>query len=339
MPFDRILGQPAAVRTLKRALATGRVHHAYRFEGPDGVGKELAAFAFAQGLVCETGPVRGDAFSQGCGKCSACTRAVTFADQSPRVPLHPDVIVIERGLYPPEAIRRQRPELSEISVDQIRRLVLERSSYAPHEGRARVFIVRRADELSISAANALLKTLEEPGTSTYFLLLTSRGRDLLDTIRSRTQLIRFAPLPSEVVTGILQRAGVAAERIPMAVELASGSASLALDLADPDAYAKRKAFIEAVDTAVRAPDLGSAMTLSDGRDRDKDVLGDRLAALSAFFAQTAREALLREDGGSPIALRAAHQHEIVAEAMLELERNGNPALVLESMVVRMRSIV
>src|SRR5215471_17616540 len=163
MPFDKIRGQASALATIERALGSGNIHHAYRFEGPNGVGKEAAAFAFAQALVCTTAPPPGRAY-HGCGACHACARATTFAEESPRVPLHPDVLLLERGLYPPDVLRRPRPELQDISVDQIRRLVLERISFSPHEGRGRVFIVRRAHELSISAANALLNFLEAPTT-------------------------------------------------------------------------------------------------------------------------------------------------------------------------------
>src|SRR4051812_10606925 len=98
MSLETVLGQSSAVGTLDRALATGKVHHAYRFEGPDGVGKEMAAFAFAQALVCATEPPPGRAHFA-CGKCSACTRAVTLTTGSPSVPVHPDVVLLERGLY------------------------------------------------------------------------------------------------------------------------------------------------------------------------------------------------------------------------------------------------
>src|SRR5437867_583727 len=147
--FDRILGQSPALETLVRALRAGKVHHAYRFEGPNGVGKEMAAFALAQALVCESPPPEGYVH-WACGKCSACTRAVARSSAEPHLPIHPDVVILERGLYSAEALRRPRPELQDISVDQIRRLVLERQSFPPHEGRARVFIIRRAHELSIS---------------------------------------------------------------------------------------------------------------------------------------------------------------------------------------------
>jgi DNA polymerase-3 subunit delta' len=332
MGFERILGQTAAIETLERALRTGKVHHAYRFEGPRGVGKEMAAFSFAQALVCTTPPPAGHAF-HACGTCSACTRAVTISSEPPEVPLHPDIVLIERGRYSPEALRRPRPELQEISVDQIRRLVLERAGFAPYEGRARVFIVRRADELSLAAANALLKTLEEPGPNTYFLLLTDRGNELLPTILSRTLVVRFGPLAEEVVRKILENQGTASETAAMAAELSGGSVEVGLALADPEATRERRAFVEAALGAARAGDLGAAVALSDSRARDKETLRDRLAALGAHLAGIGRTSAPENPAR---AARAARGHGVVAQAIDELERNGSPALVLEAMVARLR---
>ncbi|HEV8550435.1 MAG TPA: DNA polymerase III subunit delta', partial [Polyangiaceae bacterium] len=187
VPFADVLGQEPAVRTLERALAAGKVHHAYRFEGPAGVGKELLAFALAQTLVCE----RGGAAA--CGQCSACRRAVSLSGEEPRVPLHPDVVLLGRGLYR-SVLGSGASEATGISVEQVRRIVLARVGFPPHEGRALVFIVRDADEITVQAANALLKTLEEPHARTHFILLTSRPSRLLDTIRSRSLPVRFAPL-------------------------------------------------------------------------------------------------------------------------------------------------
>jgi DNA polymerase-3 subunit delta' len=332
MPFETVLGQSSAVGTLERALKSGKVHHAYRFEGPSGVGKEMAAFALAQALVCEIRPPEGHVYF-GCGKCSACTRALARSDADPPIPVHPDVVILERGLYSAEALRRPRPELQELSVDQIRRLVLERQSFPPHEGRARVFIMRRAHELSISAANALLKTLEEPLAKTYFVLLTDRGNELLTTIRSRTQLVRFGPLADSLVREILEKKGIAADVARAATEMAGGSVATALDLADPEATKERRAFIEATMVAARSPDLGAALALSDSRARDKGVLFDRLMALSSYFARASRLAAPTDPAK---AARAAKAHQVVGVAMDDLERNGSPALVLEAMVSRLR---
>jgi len=332
MPLSDVLGQSGAIGTLERALRTGKVHHAYRFEGPGGVGKETAAFGLAQALVCVAPPPDGHAY-HACGRCSACTRAVTFSTDPPQVPLHPDVTVIERGLYSPEALRRARPELQDISVDQIRKCVLERASFPPHEGKARVIIVRRAHELSISAANALLKTLEEPLSRMYFVLLTDRGNDLLDTVRSRTQVVRFAPLSVALIKSILEKNGIAPDAAQAAADLSGGSAAAALAQADPDAAAERNAFIEGTMAALAGADLVPAIALSESRARDKDVLCDRLSALAAHFAKNGRaDAKANPDR----ALRAAENYGNVARAIDELERNGSPALVLEAMVARLR---
>lgn len=326
VPFSHILAQETAVETLSRALRSGRVHHAYRFEGPDGVGKELAAFALAQALVC----VGGDPL--GCGTCDACRRAATISPEEPHVPLHPDVTLIERGLYAPEIIGRKTREASEISVDQIRTLVLAHASYAPHEGRARVFIIRAADELSVSAANALLKTLEEPRDGTHFILLSARGDRLLNTIRSRTMPIRFAPLPDAVLRGILKARGVT-ERTDLAVELAAGSASAAIELADAEQTAERDEFVKNVLAAVDAKDLGAAVAFAEGRERDKPQMQRDLRALGAALARSARA----DAEASPTAARiAALRYEAVSRASMRLERNAAPTLVIVSLIAEMR---
>ena len=188
--LSTVRAQPTAVDTLRRAVAADRVHHAYLFEGPAGVGKELAALGLAQALVCER---RAPGSADACGVCRACVRAVLRPGEGR--PLHPDVVVLERGLYDPATIGRRSPETQDISIQQVRTLVLARAAFPPHEGRAKVFIVRRAEELSAQAANALLKTLEEPGPRTHFVLLSALADSLLPTIRSRTQRVRFGASP------------------------------------------------------------------------------------------------------------------------------------------------
>lgn len=328
MPFSHILGQDAAVSTLSAALRRGRVHHAYRFEGPDGTGKELCAFALTQALVCTGGDPLG------CGRCDACVRAVTFSSGTPKVPKHPDVKLIERGLYPPEIIGRDTPEKADISVPQVRSIVLAHAAYPPHEGRARVFIIRRAEELNPSAANALLKTLEEPHTGTHFILLTSRGDRLLNTIRSRTLPVRFGPLPDDVVRGVLHKHEVPEDRMDLAVELAAGSASLALELCDEERTGARDAFVASVLGAVDARDLGAAVTVSESVDKDKGALRDDLRALAAVLARRAR----RDVSGAPRdAAIAARRYEAVARAVVSLERNASPGLTMIALVQEMRA--
>jgi DNA polymerase-3 subunit delta' len=328
VPFAHVLGQEPAIRTLTGALRAGRVHHAYRFEGPEGVGKELVAFAVAQALVCE----RQDPL--GCGACDACRRAVTLSKEEPHTPLHPDVSLVERGLYPPETLGRSRPELNEISVDQVRRVVLSHMSFAPHGGRARVYIVRRAEELSISAANALLKTLEEPRPSTHFILLTSRPDRLLDTIRSRTMPVRFAPLSEEIVRGVLRARGIAAERHDLALELAAGSASAAIEHADPELTAEREELVRRVLTAVSARDLGPGVAFAESSESNRLALRRDLAAVAAALARTARKEVAADPRAAGI---AAQRYEAVAQAIIRLEKNASTSLALIQLVAEMRA--
>jgi len=321
--FDAIEAQDPAVETLKRALRSGRVHHAYRFEGPEGVGKEKAAFALAQALVCEAPTPLA------CGVCSACRRAVSFTSEEPRLPLHPDVVLVQRGLYPAALLGGSAGEATGISVEQIRRVVLTRAAYRSHEQRALVFIIRDADELTPSAANALLKTLEEPADRTYFVLLTSRPNRLLDTIRSRTMPVRFGPLPDAVVAKILETQGLSAAH----AALAQGSASLALELADAEGMRQREQFLESALEAMEAPDLATAIRLADAKTADRHGL----RALLGFFAQSlATQARQLLPGAPESAERLAHRYDAVLQAIGDLEKNGQPVLTLEAMVTRLR---
>src|SRR5262249_23672882 len=144
-----------------------------------------------------------------------------------------------------------------------------------------------ADELSIGAANALLKTLEEPRAGTHFVLLSSRGDRLLNTIRSRTMPIRFAPLPDDVIRGILKSRNTA-QNNDLVVELAAGSASAACELADAEQPAERDEFVKNVLAAVDAKDFGAAVAFAEGRERDKPQMQRDLRALGAALARAAR---------------------------------------------------
>jgi DNA polymerase-3 subunit delta' len=319
MPFSDLLGQDTAKATLVRALESGRVHHAYRFEGPEGVGKELAAFALAQALVCERGPLA-------CGECSACERAVMFAEEEPRVPKHPDVVLVQRGLYKGVV---SAGESAGISIEQIRRVVLERAGFPPHEGKHLVFIVRDAEDLTAQAANALLKTLEEPTPRTHFVLLTSRPQRLLDTIRSRTLPVRFGPLPESVLRQILEARGLD----PKVAPLAQGSASAALLLADPDRQKEREEFVGRAMEALEAKELVMALKFAESNRGDRRELGELLGYFAQELAARARACAPSDPKG---ALALANQHQIVLGALGELEKNVQPSLALEAMMVRLR---
>jgi len=335
--LGQVRAQEAAVGTLRRGLANGRVHHALLFDGPPGVGKELAAFGLAQALVCER---REPGVDRACGACSACKRALPPKDPS-GLPLHPDVVLLERGLHEPARIGRRTPETQDISIDQIRALVLARAAFGPHEGRAKVFVVRRAEELSTSAANALLKTLEEPGDRTHFVLLTQNRDWLMPTILSRTQRVRFGHLPDDVVLALLRERGVSAEDAAQAARLAAGSFEAALELVDQGALADKQAF---VDAALAALDDKSSLSLVELAEQEKKdargrgALAEKLGALAAALHARATKAVVEGRASARDVEVLTRQHALVLDAIVRLDGNASPQLVVESTWIAMRAL-
>jgi DNA polymerase-3 subunit delta' len=326
-----VRAQPTAVETLRRALASGRVHHAYLFDGPNGVGKERAAFGLAQSLVCER---RGAGSADACGVCNACVRAVP----SPSLgrPVHPDVVVLERGLYEAAAIGRRSPEVQDISIDQVRTLVLSRAAFPPYEGRARVFVIRRADELGPAAANALLKTLEEPGSRTYFVLLSASADSLPPTIRSRTQRLRFGTLPDEVIEEMLAERGTDRARATQIAGQAEGSMAVALELSDGDARTRRDEFVSLAMAALDARDLGPALELAEEAKKvDRPALIECLKALIGALGADARAAVAAMDRRAEV---AATRHDLVVTAVQDIEANASAQLAVEAMLIKMRAV-
>lgn len=341
--LSQLRAQDTALRTITFALESDRVHHAYLFVGPAGVGKELTAFGLAQALVCERrGEAAGpDLFGGGgaaplagaCGECSACQRAVPREDTT--LPVHPDITVLERGLYTPQQLGKKNAETQDISVEQVRKLVVARMAFPPHEGRAKVFIVRRAEELNLSAANALLKSLEEPNARTHFVLLSSQPEALLPTILSRTQQVRFAPLPDELVVELLAAKGVAPDRAKDAARLAGGSVELGLLLADPEESDARGSFVEGALAAVESPGIEAVLALAETAKKDKEGLVGKVAALASELAARAGEAAR---AGRPEAEAYAIRGRFALTALEHLAANGAAQLVVEAMLMRMRSV-
>ena len=195
MRFSDVKHQDRALSIVRRALASGRTHHAYLFEGPEGVGKELAGRALAARLMCEASGVAADA--DACGECRACR---LFASGN-----HPDFHLIDRELHklhPDKTIRAGKGLF--LVVDVVRHFLIEPAANTPSLGRRRVFLIRDAERMNEGAQNALLKTLEEPPGSACLILVTSSAERLLPTIRSRCQRVPFDLLPPDFVERQLQ---------------------------------------------------------------------------------------------------------------------------------------
>jgi len=183
MPFLDLIGHERPTAILKASILHDRVAHAYLFFGEDRIGKRLAALRFAQAINCEIdyGPGGPDA----CGACRSCRQIEART--------HPDFLLIEPD---------QEQANPQIKIEQIRELE-QQLVYHPLVGRRKVCLIDEADRMTPGAANALLKTLEEPPDHSLLLLITSRPSALLATVRSRCQGIRFVvPARADVETAL-----------------------------------------------------------------------------------------------------------------------------------------
>jgi DNA polymerase-3 subunit gamma/tau len=266
--FDAVVGQDPVTRTLRNALASGRVAHAYLFTGPRGVGKTTTARLLAKALACTA---RTE--TEACGACPSC---LDFASGAPV-----DVMEIDAA--------------SNTSVDDIRTL-RENVKYSPARGRFKVYIVDEVHMLSGAAFNAFLKTLEEPPAHVVFILATTDPKKIPATVLSRCQRFDFRPIPPELVsaslTRILEEERVPFEpgALPLLIRAAEGSLRDALSLLDTAiAYGEGK-----LDEAGVARLLGSSSPVHVRAFVGALLAGDGAAALEAVD----RAAAAGEDLGS-----------------------------------------
>jgi len=208
--FEAVVGQEPITRTLRNALALGRIAHAYLFAGPRGVGKTTTARLLAKALLC---PARSG--PEPCARCEPC--------QEVHAGTAMDVIEIDGA--------------SNRGIDEIRTL-RENVRYAPARGRYKVYIIDEVHMLTEAAFNALLKTLEEPPPHVVFVLATTEAKRIPLTILSRCQRFDFKPIPPEILTASLERVlgeeKIAHDRdaLPILVRAAEGSLRDALSLLD-----------------------------------------------------------------------------------------------------------
>jgi DNA polymerase-3 subunit delta' len=324
--FDGIAAQDGALRVLHHALLSNRVAHAYLFEGPSGVGKQRAAIALACALLCPKARA-----GVSC-TCSTCERV--------RAGNHPDVRVF-----------RPRDEGDRnLQVELIRSELLPFTKFAPFEADAACVIFPEADVSfpihHAEAANALLKTLEEPRARVTFLLLSERPDRLLPTIRSRCQRVRFRPLPTSTLVSIMASHEVPeAVRAP-AVALSQGRADRALALSADNLVEKLVDFVVRVDEAVAAAKPGDLLDLAHEL-ADDDQLELLLSALSLFYRDVAHIALHTPEPSLSFphlaptlaaraqtlgALACAERVAAIAAAGEAIDRNANAEIALDSLL-------
>ncbi len=318
--FESILGQPGALRALEGAIERDRVASAYLFEGPSGVGKQLAALALAKAMIAK----------------GAAPAAAAESARRIDAGAHPDVRIV----LPRDTGHRN------LQVQTVREEILPFTQFAPFEAKDAFIIFPEADvslpEAHPEAANAMLKTIEEPRQGVHFILLAERPDRLLVTIRSRCQRVRFGALPSDVLRTILNSKGAPEETHDAAVALASGSADRALALASEGAANALFEKASAIAAASAKGQPGEMTRVAEETSKGDDYRG-ALAALAAFYRDVAAIAVgadpstlafrshahaLREHAGRIGAARAADVCAALRELDEDLESNANKDLGL-----------
>ena len=222
--FEEVAGQKHIIKTLKNALATNKIAHAYLFCGPRGTGKTTMAKLFAKALNCEEG------IGHQCNKCSNCKEIIEGS--------HPDVIEIDAA--------------SNNGVEQVRDLI-DKVNYLPIKGRYKVYIIDEVHMMTTSAFNALLKTIEEPPAHVIFILATTEPHNILPTILSRCQRYDFSKVSDgdieERIAVVLEKEGIEydQEAVRAIISLADGGMRDALSILDQIlAYSGNKLSVEDV---------------------------------------------------------------------------------------------
>ena len=327
--WNNVVGHEWAVQLLVGAIQHDRVGHAYLITGPDQIGKTTLARLFAQALNCEA-----DSGKRPCGICRTC-RLIA-------VDRHPDVRLLE-----PEVSGRGKQS---IKIKTIRALQQD-LNLSPYEGRRKIGIIKRFDTANLNAANAFLKTLEEPPGSVILILTAISAEALLSTIQSRCRVIGLRPLSTQLIEeGLMTRWGVNPEDANLLSHLAAGRLGWAVEASqNPSILQRRKVEIEQLDEAVsgrRYERFSLANKLSRKPENLPSILktwlswwhdlllivhggNDRNVEISNIDQQLKLHKLAKEWSSDQV-LSSLRQTEL---ALWQLQRNANTRLVIENLLL------
>ncbi|MHB1007431.1 MAG: DNA polymerase III subunit [Chloroflexota bacterium] len=335
-----LVGHDKAIARLDRALKAGRIAHFYLITGPARVGKTTLALRLAQALNC-AGPAE-----RPCGECRACRRIEAGT--------HLDVRVIRLEPRPDggdEGRGRPRSGEKNIGIDQVRQLLHE-AALSPGEGRFKVYLVQDAENLSIEAANSLLKLLEEPPPQVVLILTAADANMLLPTIVSRCQPVRLQPVPADVIALHLQtRYGVETGRAAVLARIAAGRIGWAIAAAGDSTQVQERG--ETLGRLVALAHAGLAERFAVAGDLAADFGHERASVYFGLDLWTTwwRDVLLVQTGAEEMVANADRLDVLRAQAnscradeaqaflvrigvaRAQLEQNVNARLALESLLL------
>lgn len=318
MSFTQIVGHEKQIQALRASLANDRLHHAYLFVGPEGIGKKTIAVAVAKAIHC------GNQRDDFCNRCANCARIEGGN--------HADVRFIE-----PLAGKK------EISIQQVREIE-KNLNFRSFSGGRKIVIVDPATLMNLPAQNALLKTLEEPPGDSLLILIGANAGSLLPTLRSRCLRLGFGPLPPEAVSDFLTRVkGMNKEQADFGAALAMGSIGAAVEIDGEVLREHRRAWVGRL-SSVKPGDYRAALEAAEAlaADRDEPLKFLRWAEswyrdlLVCAVTQESRHVINR-DLMSRLEDESAHgnlEHMLscfgqTAKAAAQIRRNLNRRMVIE----------
>jgi DNA polymerase III subunit delta' len=277
--FKNLIGNDNVKQRLRHLLTDRRLPNSLLFAGDDGVGKQQFALEIARAFVC-----RDEEGNKPCGVCSACTRVGGFV-----VPPEPtdknkgefEKVFFGQHLDVGKVVKYRRT----ILVDAIRDLE-RNANFQPYESPARFFIVDEADRMNAEASNALLKTLEEPASTSFIFLITSRPDALLPTIRSRCQTLRFAPVAiDEIERYLIDEQAFSHDEAKLAARLSRGSVGRAMSINVEEFREQRQLMLDAVRCSLLTGDAAALLRISEEMNdaKRKDRFEDNLDILESLI--------------------------------------------------------
>ncbi|SFA55312.1 DNA polymerase-3 subunit delta' [Anoxybacillus pushchinoensis] len=319
------INQPHVAKMISNSMRKGRIAHAYLFEGQKGTGKKEAALLFAKRLFCLT-----NLYKEPCETCVNCRRI-----QSGN---HPDVHFVT-------------PDGNSIKKQQIEQLQEEFTKTAVESNR-KLYIIEHADQMTVQAANSLLKFLEEPSEKTVAILLTEQFHRILPTIVSRCQILSFHPLPTERICAYLQEHGVPRQLAILAARV-TNNVEEALRLSQDDWFAQARKIVIQLYEALNSEYVQALLVIQQhwlshfankeqmhiGLDLLLYLYNDLLYVLLGEEQHIAYGDCMEQFQRSRFLYsekQIAQHMKVILQAKARLHTNMNPQLLMEQLVLQLR---
>ena len=366
MDFSLIKGQDRVIKQLKNSLQNDKLSQSYLFYGPNGTGKLSTALLFAMAINCTS-----DITNKPCGVCNSCQKIMKFN--------HPDMLFIfpstnlgmtKEGIIKSDKLREEYNSYiehkikqpwnnfyfsgnSEIRIDVIRRLI-EKIQHSAFESEKKIFIVENVDKMGNNAANAFLKTLEEPPEDTIIIILTISRDLLLDTITSRCKIIEFNKVSKkEIVNKLKDKYGLSDEKAEITAGYSKGNLYKAFKIYEGEdkVLEYRDKVSEIVDEIFEKGKIGiyeHEKYFNDNKDNIDEILDvfmiwfrDVLFVkedISDMIVNTDKLELLKKHSKCKNSIMVSQLQDVFQETYDDYNRNVNYNLIIENMLSKIQEV-